>query len=71
MRSLIPLARPTGPVPRPGGPLVTSPHQLSLVLDDRRLLGLTREERRAALKALAHLLLEAGGASWEAGDDIE
>jgi hypothetical protein len=71
MRSLIPLARPTELVPRSGGPLVTSPHQLSLVLDDMRLVGMTQEERRAALRALAHLLLEAGGASWEAGDDIE
>lgn len=72
MRSLIPLVRKTELVPSRQGPLATAPHQLSLVLDDVKLLGLTQEERRVALRALAHLLLEAGGAVLrEASDDIE
>jgi hypothetical protein len=44
--------------------------QLDLVLDDVRLRGMTAAERQAALRAIARLLLEAGGAaSEEVGDD--
>lgn len=72
MRSLIPLETKTELVPSRRRPLAIAPHQLSLVLDDVKLFGMTQEEHRAALRALVHLLLEAGGAaSREAGDDIE
>jgi hypothetical protein len=72
MGSLIPLARSTELVPRRPDLLAPAPHQLDLVLDDARLRGMTREERRAALQALARLLLEAANvASREAGDDHE
>jgi hypothetical protein len=50
--------------------LPTAPRQLDLVLDDVRLRGMTPAERQAALRSLAHLLLEASGiATQEAGDD--
>jgi hypothetical protein len=53
------------------GMLATAPHQLCLVLDDVKLLGLTQEVR-VALQALAHLVLEAGSAaSREASNDVE
>jgi hypothetical protein len=46
------------------------PFQLDLVLDDVRLRGMTAAERQAALRAIAQLLLEAGGtAREEVGDD--
>ena len=47
-----------------------APRQLDLVLDDVRLRGMTPAERQAALRSLAHLLLEASGvATREVGDD--
>ena len=70
MRSLLPLARKTELAPRLHRTPPTSPHQLDLVLDDVRLRGMTPPERQAALRSLAHLLLEASGiATQEAGDD--
>ena len=46
------------------------PRQLDLVLDDVRFRALTPLERQAVLRAMARLLLEAGGvATQEAGDD--
>ena len=39
----------------------TAPRQLDLVLDDVRFRTLTPAERRAVLRAMAQLLLEAGG----------
>jgi hypothetical protein len=40
------------------------------VLHDARLEGMTTAERQAAIRALAHLLLEASGiTTWEGGDD--
>ena len=49
---------------------LTTPRQLDLVLDDVRFRGLTPAERRAVLRAMAQLLLEAGGvATREVSDD--
>jgi len=70
MRSQLPLARSTGLAPSLERTPPTSPRQLDLVLDDVRLRGMTPPERRAALRSLARLLLEASGlAIEEAGDD--
>ena len=70
MGLLIPLARTTELVPRPARTPPTPPRQLDLVFEDVRLRGMTPAERQAALRSLAHLLLEAGGiAPQEAGDD--
>jgi hypothetical protein len=64
------LARRTELAPRPEPTPSTSPRQLDLVLDDVRLRGMTLPERQAAVRSLAHLLLEASGvAMQEAGDD--
>jgi hypothetical protein len=52
-------------VPRHSPP--AAPRQLGLILDDTRFRGMTLVERRAVLRALARLLLEASGA--EGGDD--
>ena len=50
--------------------LLTAPRQLDLVLDDVRFRGMTPAERQAVLRALARLLLEAGGiATREVSDD--
>ena len=50
--------------------LPTAPHQLDLILDDRRVRGMTLIERQAVLRALARLLLEASGvAKQEVSDD--
>jgi very-short-patch-repair endonuclease len=50
--------------------LPAAPRQLDLILDDTRFRGMTLVERQAVLRALARLLLEAGGvAKREAGDD--
>ena len=69
MESLAPLATGTEFVPIPEETLPT-PRQLDLVLDDARLRRMTPTERQAALRSLAHLLLEAAGiATREAGDD--
>ena len=43
--------------------------QLDLVLDDVRFRAMTSTERRAVLRAMARLLLEAGGARREVSDD--
>ena len=56
--------------PRPKHTPLTAALQLDLVLDDVRLRGMTSGERQAAIRSLAHLLLEASGiATQEAGDD--
>jgi hypothetical protein len=39
----------------------TAPRQLDLVLDDVRFRAMTRADRQAVLRAIARLLLEAGG----------
>jgi hypothetical protein len=54
---------------RPNHESRTVPLQLDLVLDDARLRGMTATERRDALKALAPLLLEAGGVVTREGSD--
>ena len=70
MGSLVPLARATQVIARPRFAVSTTPRQLDLVLDDAPLQGMTAAQRRAALKALAQLLLAAGGnVIREAGDD--
>jgi len=70
MGSLVQFTRRTGLAPRPHHGTRTAPLQLDLVLDDLRLRGMTPAERQAALRALARLLLEAGGvATREVGDD--
>jgi hypothetical protein len=47
-----------------------APRQLDLVLDDERFRAMTPTERRAVLRAMARLLLEAGGvATPEVSDD--
>jgi hypothetical protein len=47
-----------------------APRQLDLVLDDVRFRAMTPAERQAVLRAMARLLLEAGGvATREVGDD--
>jgi hypothetical protein len=47
-----------------------APRQLDLVLDDVRLRAMTPAERRAVLRAMARLLLEARGvATREVSDD--
>jgi len=49
---------------------LTAPRQLDLVLDDVRFRAMTLAERRAVLRAMARLLLEAGGvATREVSDD--
>jgi len=70
MGSLVQLTRRTGLAPRPHHEARMVPLQLDLVLDDVRLCGMTAAERQAALRALARLLLDAGGAAMlEVGDD--
>jgi hypothetical protein len=70
MGSQLPLTRRTELARKPEPPPPTSPRQLDLVLDDVRLRGTTPVERLAALRLLAHLLLEASGITMrEAGDD--
>jgi hypothetical protein len=50
--------------------LPAAPRQLDLILDDTRFRSMTLVERQAVLRALARLLLEAGGvAKREASDD--
>jgi hypothetical protein len=47
-----------------------APRQLDLVLDDVRFRALTPAERRAVLRAMSRLLLEAGGVAMrEVSDD--
>jgi hypothetical protein len=70
MGSQLPVARTRELTPRLRNTLPTAPRQLDLVLDDVRLRGMTPAERQAALRSLAHVLLEASGiATQEAGDD--
>lgn len=72
MGTLIPLTRRTALVPLRPHALAPAKRQLDLVFDDARLRGMKPTERRAALQALAQLLLEAAGAATrEAGDDLE
>jgi len=68
MEARLPLARRTELVCRHIA--LTTPRQLDLVLDDVRLLAMTPAERQAVLRAMARLLLEAGGvARPEVSDD--
>jgi hypothetical protein len=70
MGSQLSLARRTELAQRLRPSPLTPPRQLDLVLDDVRLRGTTLAERRAALRSLAHLLLEASGVTMrEARDD--
>ncbi len=70
MGSLVPLARASQLILRPGTTLPAAPRQLNLVLDDVRLQSMTTAQRQAVIKALAQLLLEASGAvTVEASDD--
>jgi hypothetical protein len=68
MEAQLPLARRTEPACRHTA--LTAPRQLDLILDDVRFRAMTSAERRAVLRAMARLLLEAGGvARREASDD--
>jgi hypothetical protein len=68
MEARLPLARTTQLACRHTS--LTAPRQLDLVLDDVRFRGMTPAERQAALRAVAWLLLEAGGvATREVCDD--
>ena len=68
MEARLPLARRTELVCR--GTDLMAPRQLDLVLDDVRFRAMTPTERRAVLRAMARLLLEAGGvATPEVSDD--
>jgi hypothetical protein len=68
MEVRLPLARRTELVCRHIA--LTAPRQLDLVLDDVRLRTMTPAERQAVLRAMARLLLEAGGvATREVSDD--
>jgi hypothetical protein len=68
MEARLPLARRTELACRHTA--LTAPRQLDLVLDDVRFRAMTPAERQAVLRAMARLLLEAGGvATREVGDD--
>jgi hypothetical protein len=68
MEARLPLARRTELACR--HPALTAPRQLDLVLDDVRFRAMTPTERRAVLRVMARLLLEAGGvATPEVSDD--
>ena len=68
MEARLPLARRTELACRRTA--LTAPRQLDLVLDDVRFRAMTPAERRAVLRAMARLLLEAGGvATREVSDD--
>jgi hypothetical protein len=68
MEARLPLARRTELARRLTA--LTAPRQLDLVLDDVRFRAVTPAERRAVLRAMARLLLEAGGvATREVSDD--
>jgi hypothetical protein len=68
MEARLPLARRTELACRQTA--LTAPRQLDLVLDDVRFRAMTRAERQAVLRAMAQLLLEAGGvATREVSDD--
>jgi hypothetical protein len=68
MKAQLPLARRTELACRHPAP--AAPRQLNLVLDDVRFRAMTPAERRIVLRAMARLLLEAGGAAMrEVSDD--
>ena len=68
MEARLPLARRTELVCR--RTVLMAPRQLDLVLDDVRFRAMTPTERLAVLRAMAGLLLEAGGvARPEVSDD--
>ena len=68
MEARLPLARRTELTCRHTA--LTAPRQLDLVLDDVRFRAMTPAERQAVLRAMARLLLEAGGlATREVRDD--
>ncbi len=68
MEARLPLARRTELARRHTA--LRAPRQLDLVLDDVRFRAMTPAERRAVLRAMARLLLEAGGvATGEVSDD--
>ena len=68
MEAQLPLARRTELARRHTA--LTAPRQLDLVLDDVRFRAMTPAERQAVLRAIARLLLEAGGvATREVSDD--
>jgi hypothetical protein len=68
MEAQLPLARRTELARRHTA--LTAPRQLDLVLDDVRFRAMTPTERQAVLRAIARLLLEAGGvATREVSDD--
>ena len=68
MEARLPLARRTELACRRTA--LTAPRQLDLVLDDVRFRAMTPAERQAVLRAMARLLLEAGGiATREVSDD--
>ena len=70
MGSPVQLTRRTGLARRPHHGARMAPLQLDLVLDDVRLRAMTPAERQAVLRAMARLLLEAGGvATREVSDD--
>jgi hypothetical protein len=69
MEARLPLARRTELAFRHTA-LTAPPRQLDLVLDDMRFRAMTPAERQAVLRAMARLLLEAGGvATREISDD--
>jgi hypothetical protein len=67
MEARLPLARSTELAC--GQTTLTAPRQLELVLEDARFRTMTPAERRTVLRAMARLLLEAGGARREVSDD--
>jgi hypothetical protein len=68
MEARLPLVRRTELVCRHTA--LTAPRQLDLVLNDVRFRAMTPGERQAVLRAMARLLLEAGGvATREVSDD--
>jgi len=68
MEAQLPLARRTELAWRHTSP--TAPRQLDLILDDVRFRAMTPAERKAVLRAIARLLLEAGGVAMrEVSDD--
>ena len=68
MEAQLPLARRTELAWRRTPP--TAPRQLDLVFEDMRFRAMTPGERRAVLRAIARLLLEAGSiATREVSDD--
>ena len=70
MEAQLRLARRTELARRLKHSLPAAPRQLDLILDDTRFRSMTLVERQAVLRALARLLLEAGGvAKREASDD--